>query len=163
VRVVAATHRNLEQMVRRNQFREDLYYRFNVLRIELPPLRTRPEDIELLTQHFLSYIALQRDLKTLAITERALEKLKGHSWPGNVRELQNVLERAALLSGGRTILLEHLVFNQEHRPDLNLTRALAQLEQDLLSQALALYPQSAHQALGLDLKSFEQKRKQWNL
>ena len=163
VRVVAATHRNLEQMVRRNQFREDLYYRFNVLRIELPPLRTRPEDIELLTQHFLSYIALQRDLKTLAITERVLKKLKGHSWPGNVRELQNVLERAALLSGGRTILLEHLVFNQEHQPDLNLSRALAQLEQDLLRQALALYPQSAHQALGLDPKSFEQKRKQWNL
>jgi len=162
VRVVAATHRNLEQMVRLNQFREDLYYRFNVVRIELPPLRDRPEDLELLTQRFLSHIALQRDLK-LAITETALEKLKGHSWPGNVRELQNVLERAAVLSGGRTILPDHLVFAQEHRPDLNLMQATAQLEQDLIRRALALYPQSPHQALGLERESFEQKRKQWNL
>jgi len=163
VRIVAATNRNLEQMVRRNQFREDLYYRLNVVRIELPPLRDRTEDLELLTQNFLSRIALQRGLKSLAITESALEQLKNHPWPGNVRELQNILERAAIFSGGRTILPEHLVFTQEHRPDLNLVRATAQLEQDLIRRALALYPQEPHQALGLDLKSFEQKRKQWNL
>ncbi len=162
VRVLAATNRNLEQMVRLNQFREDLYYRFNVVRIEIPPLRDRIEDLEPLTQRFLSYIALQRGLK-IAITETALEKLKGHPWSGNVRELQNTLERAAVLSGGRTILAEHVLFSQEHCPDLNLERATAQLEQDMIRRALALYPQEPHKALGLDVKSFEQKRQQWNL
>ncbi|MBV8882541.1 MAG: sigma-54-dependent Fis family transcriptional regulator, partial [Chroococcidiopsidaceae cyanobacterium CP_BM_RX_35] len=178
VRVLAATNRNLEQMVRLNQFREDLYYRFNVLRIELPPLRDHSEDLEPLAQRFLSCIALQRNLSTLAITEGALLKLKGYSWPGNVRELQNTLERAAVLSGGRTILAEHIVFSQEQwsdtvsaaftmkqqkHADLNLERAIAQLEQTLIRQALILYPQEPHKALGLDDKSFEQKRRQWNL
>ena len=162
VRVLAATHRNLEQMVRLNQFREDLYYRLNVLRIEIPPLRDRTEDLELLTQRFLSYIALQRGFK-IAITESALEKLKSHPWPGNVRELQNTLERAAVFSGGRTILPEHLVFSQEHQPDLNLERAITQWEQDLIRRAMELYPQEPYKALGLDLKSFEQKKKQWDL
>lgn len=163
VRVLAATNQNLEQLVRLNQFREDLYYRLNVVRIELPPLRDRLEDLEQLTQHFLSTIALKRGLHRLAITESALEKLRGHGWPGNVRELQNTLERAAVLSGGRMILLEHLVFNQETRIDLNLEQAIAQLEQNLIRRALALYPREPHKALGLDAKSFEQKKKQWNL
>ena len=112
VRILAATNQNLEQMVQRNQFREDLYYRLNVVRIELPPLRDRLEDLDLLTQHFLSRIALLRGLQNLAITETAMAKLRSHTWLGNVRELQNILERAAVLSGGRIILPEHLVFSQ---------------------------------------------------
>ncbi|QKQ73156.1 sigma-54 dependent transcriptional regulator [Nostoc sp. TCL240-02] len=113
VRIIAATNRNLEQMVRSNQFREDLYYRFNVVRIELPPLRGRPEDLDQLTQHFLSILALRRGLKQLAMTKAAMTKLRSSPFPGNVRELQNTLERAAVLSGGRTILPEHLIFSQE--------------------------------------------------
>lgn len=111
VRILAATNRNLEQLVHLNQFREDLYYRLNVVRIELPPLRERLEDLEQLTQHFLSYIALRNDMKSLSMTSDAMEKLKSHTWPGNVRELENTLERAAIFSGGRTILPEHLIFN----------------------------------------------------
>ena len=163
VRVLAATHRNLEKMVRLNQFREDLYYRFNVVRIELPPLRDRLEDLNQLTQHFLSCIALRNGIKGLAITESAMEKLRSHAWPGNVRELQNTLERAAVFSGGRTILPEHLVFNQESLPDLNLEQAVAQLEVNLIRRALNLYPHAPHKALGMDVKSFEQKKKQRNL
>ncbi len=163
VRVLAATNRNLEQMVRLNQFREDLYYRFNVVRIELPPLRDRPEDLEQLIQHFLSSIAMRRDLKSLAMTEAALEKLKVHAWPGNVRELQNTLERAAVHSGGRAILPEHIIFNQETQPDLHLGQAIAQLEQNLIRRALTLYPDEPHIALGLDAKTFESKKQQWNL
>ncbi len=163
VRVLAATHRNLEKMVRLNQFREDLYYRFNVVRIELPPLRDRLEDLNQLTQHFLSYIALRNGIKSLAITESALEKLRSHLWPGNVRELQNTLERAAVFSGGRTILPEHLIFNQESLPDLNLEQAVAQLEVNLIRRALNLYPEEPHKALGMDAQSFEQKKKQRNL
>lgn len=163
VRVLAATHRNLEKMVRLNQFREDLYYRFNVVRIELPPLRDRLEDLNQLTQHFLSYIALRNGIKGLAITESAMEKLRSHVWPGNVRELQNTLERAAVFSGGRTILPEHLIFNQESLPDLNLEQAVAQLETNLIRRALNLYPEEPHKALGMDAQSFEQKKKQRNL
>ena len=163
VRVLAASNRNLEQMVRLNQFREDLYYRFNVVRIELPPLRDRIEDLEQLSQHFLSSIALRRGLKNLGMTEIAVEKLRGHAWPGNVRELQNTLERAAVLSGGWTILPEHIVFNQETHPNLNLAQAIAQLEQNMIRRALALYPEEPHKALGLDTKSFEDKKQQWHL
>ncbi len=161
VRVLAATNRNLEQMVRLNQFREDLYYRFNVVQIELPPLRDRTEDLEQLIQHFLSSIALRSGIK-IAITSAALEKLRKHTWPGNVRELQNTLERAAVLSGSRTILPEHIVFNQE-APELNLSQATARLEQNLIRRALALHPDAPHIALGLDVKSFEEKKQQWNL
>ncbi|WP_448268086.1 sigma-54-dependent transcriptional regulator [Nostoc sp. DSM 114159] len=163
VRILAATNRNLEQLVRLNQFREDLYYRFNVVRIELPPLRDRPEDLEQLTQHFLSSIALRNGIKNLAITSAALEKLRGYGWPGNVRELQNTLERAAVFSGGRTILSEHLIFNQEYQMNLNLEQAIAQLEINFIRHALTLYPQEPHKALGISVESFEQKKKQWNL
>jgi len=110
VRIIAATNRHLEKMVQQNQFREDLFYRLNVVRIELPPLRDRPEDLEQLTQHFLNTIAMRRGLKRLALAESAMEKLRSYAFPGNVRELQNTLERAAILSGGRTILPEYLVF-----------------------------------------------------
>ncbi|MEH2180535.1 sigma-54-dependent transcriptional regulator [Nostoc sp.] len=163
VRILAATNRNLEQLVRLNQFREDLYYRFNVVRIELPPLRDRPEDLEQLTQHFLNSIALRNGIKNLAITSTALEKLRDYAWPGNVRELQNTLERAAVFSGGRTILWEHLIFNQEYQMNLNLEQAIAQLEINFIRHALALYPQEPHKALGISIESFEQKKKQWNL
>ncbi|MDZ8096931.1 MAG: sigma-54 dependent transcriptional regulator [Nostoc sp. DedQUE05] len=163
VRILAATNRNLEQLVRLNQFREDLYYRFNVVRIELPPLRDRPEDLEQLTQHFLSSIALRNGIKNLAITSTALEKLRDYAWPGNVRELQNTLERAAVFSGGRTILPEHLIFNREYQMNLNLEQAIAQLEINFIRHALALYPQEPHKALGISVESFEKKKKQWNL
>ncbi|MGF2034953.1 MAG: sigma-54-dependent transcriptional regulator [Nostoc sp. CmiVER01] len=163
VRILAATNRNLEQLVRLNQFREDLYYRFNVVRIELPPLRDRPEDLEQLTQHFLSSIALRNGIKNLAITSTALEKLRDYAWPGNVRELQNTLERAAVFSGGRTILSEHLIFNQKYQMNLNLEQAIAQLEINFIRHALALYPQEPHKVLGISVESFEQKKKQWNL
>ncbi|OYD97306.1 two-component system response regulator [Nostoc sp. 'Peltigera membranacea cyanobiont' 213] len=113
VRIIAATNRNLEQMVQQNQFREDLFYRLNVVRLELPPLRDRPEDLEQLTQHFLSTTALRRGFKRLALAESAMKRLRNYTFPGNVRELQNTLERAAILSGGRTILPEHLVFSQK--------------------------------------------------
>ncbi|OKH21631.1 sigma-54-dependent transcriptional regulator [Chroogloeocystis siderophila] len=163
VRILAATNRNLEEMVRSNQFREDLYYRLNVVRVELPALRDRIEDINLLTQHFLSRIALKQGYPSLAIAETAMKKLQSYPFPGNVRELQNILERAAVLSGGRPILPEHLIFTQNEQPQLNLAQAVAQLEQDLIRRALLLDPQEPHKALGLDQQTFIQKRQQWNL
>ncbi|WP_448598254.1 sigma-54-dependent transcriptional regulator [Thermoleptolyngbya sp.] len=163
VRILAATNRSLETMVQRQQFREDLYYRLNVLRIDLPPLRDRPEDLSLLTQHFLKRLALRHNFPKLNLSEAAFQKLQSYGWPGNVRELQNTLERAVILSGGRVVLPEHLSFSQMPKPDLNLENAIAQLERDLIRRALDLYPHCAHEALGLSLDTFNQKREQWNL
>jgi len=98
VRVIAATAKNLEEEVGKGTFREDLFYRLNVLPIKLPPLRNRPEDIPLLSQHFIDKFSISLDKEIKGITSAAMSILLKHSWPGNVRELENVIERAAVLS-----------------------------------------------------------------
>jgi two-component system, NtrC family, response regulator AtoC len=103
VRVVAATHRDLEQMVEQGEFREDLLYRINAITLRLPPLRERPEEIEPLAEAFLRDAAAQWGSSAHAFSPAALEALRGHHWPGNVRELRNVIERAAALSSGPLI------------------------------------------------------------
>ncbi len=98
VRIVAATNQNLEEKVRQKQFREDLYYRLNVVPINIPPLRERRNDIPLLVEYFLSRLPKELNVSVQGCTREALELLKSHDWPGNVRELENTLRRAALLS-----------------------------------------------------------------
>ena len=100
VRFVAATHRNLEEMVKAGQFREDLYYRLNVVPIWLPPLRDRPSDIDRLAQHFCSALAASSGKPPLALTPGALALLRAARWPGNVRQLQNFIERLIVFSDG---------------------------------------------------------------
>ncbi len=99
VRVLAATGRNMEQAVERGEFRSDLYYRLNVVRLHIPPLRERPEDIPELLTHFARQVA-QRLGHPVSVTPAALVALTHHTWPGNVRELRNAIERAAVLSAG---------------------------------------------------------------
>ncbi len=108
VRVIAATSRNLEEEIKRGAFREDLFYRLNVITINLPPLRDRMEDIPLLCQYFVDQFnkRLNKDIK--GISPAALSLLIKHSWPGNVRELENIIERAAVLSEKKIILPENL-------------------------------------------------------
>ena len=104
VRVVAATNRDLGDDVSHGRFREDLYYRLNVVRLKIPPLRDRPEDIPLLVDHFLRSYALKLAHRKIdGITDSAVSYLQGQPWPGNVRELQNVVERAVILSSGSII------------------------------------------------------------
>jgi formate hydrogenlyase transcriptional activator len=98
VRVVAATNQDLAQLVAKKQFRADLYYRLNVIRICLPPLRERVEDIPLLVRHFLQRLSLRLNKPIDLIPDDVMEVLKAHDWPGNIRELQNFLERAVVLS-----------------------------------------------------------------
>jgi formate hydrogenlyase transcriptional activator len=97
VRVVAATNRDLEEMIGQKQFRSDLYYRLNVFPISIPPLRERPEDIPLLVQHFARQFALRMNKSIEGISIETMDALSRHTWPGNIRELQNVIERAVVV------------------------------------------------------------------
>ncbi|WP_305045566.1 sigma-54-dependent transcriptional regulator [Geoalkalibacter sp.] len=100
VRFVAATNKNLEDMVARGAFREDLFYRLNVFALRLPPLRERPEDVEVLAEHFLRRAAMRLGRPLRGIAPEALAALRDYAWPGNVRELQNVIERGVILAQG---------------------------------------------------------------
>jgi len=108
VRVIAATHRNLEDAIRRGTFREDLYYRLNVIPIEVPPLRRRKDDIPLLVEHFLARLNDEKGRQIEGIAPAALERLVEHDWPGNVRELENLIERLVVLRGRGTIEVDDL-------------------------------------------------------
>jgi DNA-binding NtrC family response regulator len=103
VRIIAATNSDLEDMIRRRTFREDLYYRLNVIKIELPPLRARKEDIPLLVRHFVQVYSQENKKEIEGVNEEVLEVLEGYDWPGNVRELENLVERAVVLAKTRTI------------------------------------------------------------
>jgi transcriptional regulator with PAS, ATPase and Fis domain len=102
-RVIAASNEALEDMVTAGSFREDLFYRLNVLRVTIPPLRDRPGDVRVLTQRILKDLAAQHGLPAARVSTAAMSRLEQHSWPGNVRELKNVLERALVMSDGRGI------------------------------------------------------------
>jgi DNA-binding NtrC family response regulator len=113
VRIITATNKNLEQEVSAKNFREDLFYRLNVVRIQLPPLRQRPEDIRLLAEYFLRKVATRQRLPQLELSEEAAKVLESHSWPGNVRELENVIQRACVLATSDLILPKDLPLGQD--------------------------------------------------
>ena len=98
VRVIAATHRDLEEEVRAGRFREDLFYRLNVVHLRVPPLRERPEDVPVLARHFLARFAERFGVPSLHAEDALLRRLAGQAWPGNVRELENAIERLVALS-----------------------------------------------------------------
>ncbi len=110
VRVLAATNQKLAELVRARRFREDLYFRLNVVSLELPPLRDRGDDILLLAEHFLHHFCRQAGRRTPKIAAAARKSLISHAWPGNVRELRNLMERLAYLSSGEKIESEDLAF-----------------------------------------------------
>ena len=115
MRVVAATNRDLRQMVNAATFREDLYFRLSVIHVEMPPLRERKEDIPALADVFLREIAGRRNM-SMAFAGDAVATLQNHSWPGNVRELKNVVERAASLAEGSLVQRSDLMFNRDTGP-----------------------------------------------
>jgi DNA-binding NtrC family response regulator len=108
VRLIAATHRDLEQDVRGGRFREDLYYRLAVVTVQLPPLRERGDDLRLLIEHYLTRYAREYRKPVRAHSREALSVLRNYEWPGNVRQLRNVIESAVLLADGDVLLPSHL-------------------------------------------------------
>ncbi|HUB81636.1 MAG TPA: sigma 54-interacting transcriptional regulator [Bryobacteraceae bacterium] len=116
VRVIAATNQDLAQMVARKQFRADLYYRLNVIPMDLPPLRERIEDIPLLVEYFISKFSTQLNKSIESVPEEVMEVLKAHDWPGNIRELQNVIERGVVLSDGEVLSRQITAFLPKGAP-----------------------------------------------
>jgi len=145
VRIIAATNKDLKRLVEEGRFREDLYYRLNVIPIKIPPLRERKQDIPLLVKYFLQKYSLETGRRGMTISDSALNKLKAYSWPGNIRELQNVIERAVILSPGREITEDQLppeIVKRDRQIELDEFKLpkngvnLNDLEKSLIKQAL---------------------------
>jgi DNA-binding NtrC family response regulator len=108
VRIISATNRDIEAEVKEGRFREDIYYRLNVVQIHMPPLRERRGDIRMVAEYFLGVFQQERGCSHLRISESAMQKMVEYEWPGNIRELRNALERAVVMGNGKEILTEDL-------------------------------------------------------
>lgn len=147
-RVIGATNENLAKLIEQGLFRKDLYYRLNVINIEIPPLRKRLDDIECLSKNILSKRQSKYSINDISISQTAIDALKRYSWPGNVRELRNIIERALILCEGTMIESRHLpenikqlcggCGNEEHRPDDYFKREVARLEKRLIEESLSM-------------------------
>jgi transcriptional regulator with PAS, ATPase and Fis domain len=139
VRIIAATNRNLEQMVEKGTFREDLYYRLNVVIINLPPLRERMDDMAMLAYHFLKRYAVQNNKQIDHISPDALKLMEKYNWPGNVRELENIIERATLFEDGPALSIESLPSIFRHsvsRPPRRNINSLDQMNRSHIEEVL---------------------------
>lgn len=163
VRIVAASNQDLHQLCKEGRFREDLLYRLDVVRLQLPALRQRRQDIPLLARHFLDKYTQKMNKPSLGITNAAMRALLSHEWRGNVRELENVIERAVIFAEGTDIDVPDLPFRpQEDSPEPNddLKQALMQFERQLIVASLKRHNNDkvqAAQQLGISLSSLYRK------
>jgi two-component system response regulator AtoC len=175
VRVIAATSRDLEREVAAGRFREDLFYRLDVLRVRVPPLRERREDIPLLVDHFVAQLRQGLGKNVRGIADDALARLATHAWPGNVRELENVIERAVILADGDRITLRELpdaIARPAAEPvpalpgDFSLARARARFEAEWIRKALAATGENrthAARLLGISHRALLYKLKEYGI
>jgi two-component system response regulator PilR (NtrC family) len=182
VRIISATNRDLEREVMDGMFREDLYYRLNVINIHMPPLRERPDEIPLLAQHFLEKYSDQMGKDIRKISAYALDLLKSYNFPGNIRELENIIERSVALEASNIVLPDSLTlssFKQTQvqsktesvaltmpQEGIDLDNVLGQLEKDLLEQALERTrgaKQKAAELLGISFRSFRYRLAKYGL
>ncbi len=166
IRVLAATKIDLKEAAERQAFREDLYYRLNVVTLELPPLRERREDIPMLFQHFVLVAAARSEAEMPALDNKALQILMEHDWPGNIRELRNIAERYVLLGESYHYDLSVIMNADNNQTGLTLPEQLACFEKTLIEQALIKTKgnlPSTMQALGLPRKTLADKMKKYQL
>jgi two-component system response regulator HydG len=170
-RIVAATNKDLQKLVEDGRFREDLYYRLNVVRLDAPPLRARPSDIPMLADHFLRRFAAENDKSIAGFSERAMNALLLHPWPGNVRELQNAVEQAVVLCRSDKVELEDLPLS--HTPnDADSIRlmipgiTLAEIERFAILRTLDAVggsPSRAAAMLGISRRTIQYRLQEWGL
>ncbi len=178
IRLVAATNKDLMQAVKNGEFREDLYYRLNVVQIHLPPLRERREDIPLLAAHFLNKYARENGIPVKNVTAEAVDYLMGYEWPGNIRQLENVIERCMVLAVGENIGVEDLppeIKDEEAQfkgavdllpTRLNLNDTLEKIEAALIRRAMArsdLVKVKAADLLGVSKSLLQYKLKKYKI
>ena len=172
VRVIAATHRNLDEMIHEKQFRSDLYYRLNVFPIYIPPLRERPEDIPLLARHFVQEFARRMNKTVEAISTKAMDSLALYQWPGNIRELQNVIERSLVIHQTGTLSIEKCFSSGQpfHRSPLRQSfRGSVAEDRKMIDSALAEAggrvsgPSGAAAMLGIPASTLESKIRAMNI
>ncbi len=138
-RILAATNKDLEVLVKRNHFREDLYYRINVIDIHIPPLRDRREDVPLLAHYFISNYSREMDRRPISFSDRAMQALTNYAWPGNVRELENIIQKLVVKVDKEIVdiadLPEPMRFTIGHEKGLH--RSLALVESEHITHVLA--------------------------
>ena len=166
-RIIATTNRDIQAAVASGQFRQDLYYRLHVIQLEVPPLRERSKDIELLAWHFLRQYCDQFGKSGMELSVDARSKLRAHSWPGNVRELQNVMQRAVLLTAGHEVTASDLPIEQDHSvldggwvTHLPIGRPLRDLETQFILETLKHHQGNrthAAKTLGISLRTLRNK------
>jgi two-component system NtrC family response regulator len=176
VRVVAATNRNLEELIKRGAFREDLFYRLNVVTVEIPPLRLRREDIAPSIEHFAARYAKEQRRKKISFTKEVWNALQRYDYPGNVRELENIVQRAVILARGDTITLAELPqvvkgLKPEKTipapdPAKDLPGAVEKLEKDLIFESLRIHGDNQSKAardLGISERNLRYRLKKWGV
>jgi NtrC-family two-component system response regulator AlgB len=168
VRIITATNRVLEDEVKAGRFREDLYYRLNVIQIEIPPLRERLQDLEALAAQLLAFYGKTHHRTFTGFTEEAMQVMRRHSWPGNLRELRNVIERASILCQTDRIGVEHLpgTFSRiGATPALGNMVSLEKIEEEHIRRVLAASKslQEAADILGIDQATLWRRRKQYGI
>jgi DNA-binding NtrC family response regulator len=172
VRVVAATSRNLEKMVKEEEFREDLYYRLNVVNLRIPPLRERRDDIPMLVSHFLTQLCRTAKKPDLKVAHDLKEYLETYDWPGNVRQLRNCLESMVVLARGDSLSTEDLPATLENGPtsadhvSIPPGTKLYDLEKEAVRQALDQHDGNrthAARALGISVRTLQRKLKAWGM
>ena len=162
VRILAATNRDLQGLVRKGLFREDLFYRLNVITIFIPPLRERGDDILLLALHFVTKFAAESGQSPLRFSDKALQNLRSYNWPGNVRELENVIQRLVVMTDGDVIEVPDLpaLMRFSALRELGLKRTLAEVEAEYISNVLSSVDGNktlAAQILGVNRKTLREK------
>jgi NtrC-family two-component system response regulator AlgB len=168
VRIIAATNVNLEAAVREGRFREDLFYRINVIQIEIPPLRERPDDVAVLAQRLLGFYGRSNHRSFIGFTKEALQALRQYHWPGNVRELSNVIERAAILCRADHVGIESLpaiLIESDSGPKIGDPVTIENIEEQHIRRVLATAKslQEAADILGIDQATLWRRRKKYGI
>jgi len=169
VRIIAATNRDLKKAVEEGKFRDDLYYRLNVISIQIPPLRERKEDIPLLVHRFIEKFNIELGKRVEKISEEALKTLMKYDWPGNVRELENVIERAMVITKGTLIKPEDIQISAEPSKEIRVEgedRSLRAVERAHIQRVLEENDwniQRSAQILGIDRVTLYKKIKKYGL